>query len=386
MALETAGLLCALIFVISSILEVVSINNLYVSQHGLLGLLLVVLALWALLEVTLVSRREPNPPLRSLRLLLGVQIGLLAVRHWSHVSLQQRGHSPLATPLTIPEFREAVVFLPLYLLLYLAISRCLIQAFSAGARRRSRQLQELQEKQRAQLEQKLKTSLTAAAVVHEIQQPLSRILLNCRSASHWLDALPAESLPKSLQAGLLQLCGDGERVVATMERMRMLLRNVETEHKPIDLTASVDSGLLYLKNDLADAGVQTLLEGLDQPCHLNGDGAQLQIAVVNLIRNALQAMHQQQPGSRRLLLRLQQHADRVELCIADSGPGFPEAYSCDTSWELLKSTKASGMGIGLFIAQTAATNHHGQLSIARSSELGGAEVVIELPIITTIHE
>jgi signal transduction histidine kinase len=44
------------------------------------------------------------------------------------------------------------------------------------------------------------------------------------------------------------------------------------------------------------------------------------------------------------------------------------------------------MGIGLFIAQTAATNHHGQLSIARSSELGGAEVVIELPIITAIHD
>jgi C4-dicarboxylate-specific signal transduction histidine kinase len=108
--------------------------------------------------------------------------------------------------------------------------------------------------------------------------------------------------------------------------------------------------------------------------------------VVNLIRNALQAMHQQQPGNRQLRLRLQQHGDRVELSVADSGPGFPEAYSSDTSWELLKSTKASGMGIGLFIAQTAATNHHGQLSIGRSSELGGAEVVIELPIIHTIHK
>jgi signal transduction histidine kinase len=218
-------------------------------------------------------------------------------------------------------------------------------------------------------------------VVHEIQQPLSAILLNCRCACQWLNELPTGSLPQALLESLQQLGGDGERVVATMERMRMLLRNVETEHTPVDLAACVDSGLLFLKNDLAEAGVVPHLEGLDQACRLNGDGAQLQIATVNLIRNALQAMQPQQANNRQLLLELQRHPDRVELHVADSGPGFPEAYSTDTSWELLKSTKASGMGIGLFIAQTAATNHSGQLRIGRSHRLGGAEVVLELPLL-----
>jgi signal transduction histidine kinase len=68
--------------------------------------------------------------------------------------------------------------------------------------------------------------------------------------------------------------------------------------------------------------------------------------------------------------------------MADSGPGFPPNYRNHTSWELLKSTKATGMGLGLFLAQTAATNHHGQLHIGRSARLGGAEVVIKLPLIS----
>lgn len=237
-----------------------------------------------------------------------------------------------------------------------------------------------EEQRRRLLEQKLKTSLTAAAVVHEIQQPLSAILLNCRLASRSLKNQPLEKLPAALIASLAQLSRDGDQVVATMERIRMLLRNVETEHGPLNLCASVDSALLFLKQDLARQAVEPKVEGLDQPCPIRGDGAQLQIAVVNLIRNSLQAMEAQPPAERRLLVKLCRQAEQLELVVADSGPGFPQDFSGDTSWELLQSTKATGMGIGLFLAETAATNHRGQLSLGRSASLGGAEVRLILPL------
>jgi signal transduction histidine kinase len=237
-----------------------------------------------------------------------------------------------------------------------------------------------EEQRRRLLEQKLKTSLTAAAVVHEIQQPLSSILLNCRLASRSLEQVPAERLPAGLSASLSQLSHDGDQVVATMERIRMLLRNVETEHGPLDLCASVDSALLFLKRDLAHQDLEPHLQGFGHPCPIRGDGAQLQIAVVNLIRNALQAMQSRSPAGRRLLLELRRHSEQLELVVADSGPGFPEGFSGDTSWALLQSTKATGMGIGLFLAQTAATNHRGQLCLGRSASLGGAEVRLILPL------
>lgn len=229
------------------------------------------------------------------------------------------------------------------------------------------------------LEQKLKTSITAAAVAHEIQQPLSSILLNCRLAVQNLAEMPAGSIAAELEARLGTLTSDAEQVVGTMERMRMLLRNVETTHSSVDLAANVHSALVFLRPELTLQQVQVRQEGLELTCPLQGDGAQLQIAVVNLVRNAIQAMEEQPPESRKLRIELQHCPDCLRIVVADSGPGFPPNYSNDTSWELLKSTKATGMGLGLFLAQTAVSNHQGELEIGRCQLLGGAEIVLLLP-------
>ena len=110
-----------------------------------------------------------------------------------------------------------------------------------------------------------------------------------------------------------------------------------------------------------------------------GDGTLLQSALVNLIRNAIEAMDQQPVDSRQLPIRLQHKRDQVSIEVADSGPGFPRDFSGTTSWELLRSTKASGMGIDLFLAQTTAINQGGCLRIGRHAEPGGAEVVMAIP-------
>lgn len=230
-----------------------------------------------------------------------------------------------------------------------------------------------------QLTQKLKTSLTAAAAAHEIQQPLSSILLNCRLAVESLEGMDGKQLPSSLQSSLASLTREADRVVTTVDRMRMLLRNVESAQTRINLCVNLDSSLVYLKNELQAHQVAYETHGVEQPCWITGDGAQVQMAVVNLIRNAVQAMDNQAPASRRLQLALVQTSEAVAIHVADSGPGFPVDFDNSRSWELLKSTKITGMGIGLFVAQTAATNHRGSLRIGRSAELGGAEVVIELP-------
>jgi PAS domain S-box-containing protein len=268
------------------------------------------------------------------------------------------------------------------------VQLCYVNIIDISARKRveaelaaSQQRERLSEERHRQLlEQKLKTSLTAAAVAHEIQQPLASMLLNCRLAVQSLECQGPELLPAALEQNLRTLTTEGDRVVATMERMRMLLRNVETEQTTVDLVSSLNSALVFLAKDLQQAQVQLSRQGMEQPCLLKGDSAQLQIAVVNLVRNAIQALQAQPPASRRLQLQLQRCSDHLQILVADSGPGFARDYCGSTSWELLKSTKATGMGIGLFLAQTAAANHGGQLRIGRSALLGGAEVVITLPL------
>lgn len=237
----------------------------------------------------------------------------------------------------------------------------------------------LEEERREQLSQKLKTSLTAAAIVHEIRQPLSSILLNCRLAVQSLEQAASGSIPDPLQRSLLQLTTDADRVVATIERMRMLLRNVETEHGPFHLNLSVESALVFLKKELHRSQVQWHSAGLDQPCSVIGDGAQLQIAVVNLVRNAIQAMETTPTDKRHLQVTLIQSVDTVRIAVADSGPGFRADFQEHRDSGVLNTTKADGMGVGLYVVQTAVANHQGRLHFQRSMELGGAEVVIELP-------
>lgn len=524
---QSAGLLSTLIFLISAVYEVLVANALHPSQYVLIALLLGALSVWAFVEVASISRRQRNQGIRTLRLILAMQIAVIAVRHWRDFDPQLREATGSTLRVASPDLSQASIFLPVYLLLFLAISRSLIDVFAAAERERANQLQEqmlilsqtkadleaseiryrnffnlplvgtaitdadrrwvaindktgailgysrdelfsrtwtelthpddlsnemllfermlkneikgyqiekrfirkdgsivhtlmaggqgprsgqqaglfhmniidisdrklveaklidaqrreqaLEQQQRSELEQKLKTSLTASAVVHEIQQPLATILLNCRLAEETVSQLSEAIIPSALRTQLSQLTANGDQVTATMERVRMLLRNVETQPAPLDLSINIESSLIYLRQDLQANHIALTSSGLDHPCPLMGDGAQLQSAMVNLIRNAIEAMTQQPAGSRQLLIRLQRHRERVSIQVADSGPGFPRDYNGTTSWELLKSTKASGMGIGLFLAQTAAINHGGCLRIGRHSQLGGAEVVIEIP-------
>lgn len=238
--------------------------------------------------------------------------------------------------------------------------------------------------QRQQLQQRLRSSLSAAAVVHEIKQPLSTILLNCRLALQTLDQHEsAAGPPPQLRQTLTELTVNADRVVETMERMRMLLRNVETQHTPVDLAATVDSSLLFLKRELRQRQVQLSTAGLDQVCMVLGDSAQLQIAITNVIRNAIEAMAQlDPPAARRLAVSLVRDGQEVTVVVADSGPGF----TADAIDLPLSSSKPEGTGIGLFVVRTTLDHHQGSLSIGRSEALGGAEVCLRLPLLSSGSE
>lgn len=224
----------------------------------------------------------------------------------------------------------------------------------------------LEERQRLTLEQKLKTSLTASAVAHEINQPLARLLLKCR--------LEADREP--LRSEFIEaVVGDAERVVTTIEKMKVLLRNVETAHAPIDLAQVVTSGLHQVKRLLATHGVTVSRTGPTGGCIVEGDDVQLQFAISNLLRNAVEAIAGGDGGRREIEIAIHDAADQVEIVVGDSGPGWPGG---DIDDQLLTSSKPAGTGVGLFVVRTAVENHGGSITVGRSP-LGGAEFRIQLP-------
>ena len=221
---------------------------------------------------------------------------------------------------------------------------------------------------RAEIERKLKTSLNAAAVAHEINQPLSAILLESQMA---LEHIKGDT-PELVQAReiLQSTIARANRVVQTTEKMMSLLRSVKTKHKTIDLVDVVSSATLYAKDELRSQSVALRTRGTEGSAEIHGDEGQLVLAVSNLLRNAIEAVASLGDGAGKVFVSLDRRDHEIVIAVGDNGPGLDEKILADTP---LNTTKPGGTGLGLFIVQAAAENHDAKLEIGRS-ELGGAEV------------
>ncbi|MDI9405757.1 MAG: CHASE4 domain-containing protein [Chitinophagaceae bacterium] len=272
-------------------------------------------------------------------------------------------------------------------------------------RARIQQRRHQAEQQQRLIEGKLTSSLTAAVMAHEIQQPLSTILLQCQLAMQELEGSAAVPRPQpgagtaaatdrlSIADRLRALSAEANRAVQITETMRMLLRNVNTPHTTVLLNDVIESALLFFNRAIQKHQISLQSLGLDQPTLIMGDATQVQSAIVNLIENAIQAMTTA-PGRRAHALRLcletvsdangsgngtgaAAAAAVVRFRLADSGPGFGQA-DADSALPL-NTSNPHGSGLGLFVVRTTMRNHGGALRIGRSAELGGAEVELLWP-------
>lgn len=245
-----------------------------------------------------------------------------------------------------------------------------------------------------ELRQALRASLAAAAVGHEIKQPLSTIRLLCQQANR--------SAPSTdLRPLLAQLDSESSRVARTVESMRMLLSNVQSKQEPLDLAAVASNAITFTHHQRRVLGVRFRAEGLnglpldDSSLMVKGDPVQLQIAIGNLLRNGAEAATSMPEGRRLMRLQLQRlpasqaHPHGVAgLEVADSGPGLPEREAIDQGVppgrelgrQPLITTKAGGSGLGLFVVRCTLEQHGGWLQAGRCADLGGAAVSLWLPL------
>lgn len=250
-------------------------------------------------------------------------------------------------------------------------------------RQAERQLAEALERERIKdaetlllLHDKLRCSLQASAVAHEINLPLSSLLLNAKLLLGQSDT----PLPPELEELLGGITRNADQVVLTIEKMRALLRNVQTSHQPLNLANVVRSALLYMRPNLQASGIQVQRHGLDCRPVVVGDQAQIQMAVVNLLRNAIEALEQAATtadGQPPLIsVELVPNKQRVSVVVGDNGPGFS---SPQLARQPLETSKHMGTGLGLFLAETTMANHHGELVLGRSPQ-GGAEARLVFPL------
>lgn len=243
------------------------------------------------------------------------------------------------------------------------------EAALAAAREKERRREETH---RRDLEAKLRTSLTAAAAAHEINRPLGRILRETELAIERLHKTPLRQM--HMEDYLEGMLAESRHVVDMLGRMKALLRNVRSNHGPVDCAEVVASAILFSRTLLAEHGITLREAGLDRSVRIHGDAVQLQTAVINLIRNAAEALAGVPPERRVISVELITAGDRSEIVVGDSGPGMrPEQIATAP----FATSKPDGSGLGLYLVRTCMENHGGTVTIGRSP-LGGAEVRLTL--------
>jgi PAS domain S-box-containing protein len=245
------------------------------------------------------------------------------------------------------------------------------EAALAAARENERRHEEIH---RRDLEAKLRTSLNAASAAQQINQPLGRILRETQMAIERLRQTPSRLM--HMEDYLEQMLAESRHVVDMLGRMKSLLRNVRSNHGPVDLAEVVASAILFSRGFLAERGITLREAGLDRSVQIHGDGVQLQTAVINLIRNAAEALADAPPERRIVAIELMSAGDRTEIVAGDAGPGMsPEQIAAAP----FATSKTDGSGLGLYLVRTCMENHGGTVTIGRSP-LGGAEVRLRLPL------
>lgn len=213
-----------------------------------------------------------------------------------------------------------------------------------------------------------------ASVIHELSQPLTAVMANAHAAMHLLSsASPDVDAARAALAGVLQDCQDAAESV---RQMRNLFRRDKLATQPVDLLAIVARTRHLLAEELRRFAIDVKVQIRRTLPVVYGDEHQLRHVLVNLMRNAIESMADNQGHPRELRVMAHRDGDMVLIQIADCGHGLPASTRI---FEPFFTTKASGMGIGLRVCQRIVEAHHGRLW-AEPRQPRGSVFAFTLPI------
>lgn len=198
-----------------------------------------------------------------------------------------------------------------------------------------------------------------ASIAHEVNQPLSGIITNAGTCLRMLAADPPNV--EGARETVRRTIRDGNRAADVISRLRALYGKKEPTIEWVDLNEATREVLALSLSELQRNRVIVQQELVDDLPLVAGDRVQLQQVILNLLRNASDAMSTIDDRPRDLLIRTEpDDDDRVRLSVSDVGIGF-EPQATDKLFEAFYTTKDEGMGIGLSVSRSIIERHHGRL-------------------------
>jgi len=221
----------------------------------------------------------------------------------------------------------------------------------------------------------------AAAVAHELNQPLTGIKNFSKNALFMMDNQVGGA--DDIKANLHRISEQVDRAARIIGQMRELTRKSEQHFALVDINNTLRESIEFLTPHLKLAGVKLILDLSKDLPKVLGDRIRLEQVFLNLLTNARQAMEDSE--ERRLLIKSYYHSGNsypVVVEIEDSGKGF-SAEEAEKLFTPFYSTKKAGhgTGLGLSISLSIIKNHQGTIE-AEGSPGKGAKFTVRLPVST----
>ena len=208
-----------------------------------------------------------------------------------------------------------------------------------------------------------------AELTHELNQPLSAISSYAQACQRLLCSASADD-QKELVNSLHQVSEQAGRAAEIIRRLRRFVTKAKPVQTPVDINAILRELAGLAKIDARMAQAEVCFELTEPLPSVMGDRIQIEQVVVNLMRNAFEAMRDSEPASRCFTMRTAVDGpQRIVVDLCDSGSGIP-ADVIDRVFERFFTTKLGGMGMGLAISQSIIENHGGRLWVTRNPERG----------------
>lgn len=222
----------------------------------------------------------------------------------------------------------------------------------------------------------ISVSEMATTLAHEINTPIGTISNILRGVKIRLKKPDAclETIDEALDSALEQT----QFSQNIINRIRDFTQARRPESTILDIRQLLHEAVKLLDWLLSHHSCKVTMQLSDRPIYVSGDATMLQQVVTNLIRNAVDAMHDQRADQRTITISAKRVKDQVTVSIADTGQGLTQ--SANELFVPFASSKSGGMGVGLNICRSFIELHQGRLWLS-PNESEGCTCFVELPLV-----
>lgn len=227
---------------------------------------------------------------------------------------------------------------------------------------------------RKKMEQSFRSSVavqTAAAIAHELNQPLTAITSYADVALHMLNTGNFNSQKLS---DVIEHCSQqAQRAGQVIRQLLTLLQKGEAVSEPLDINGSVREALEFVEADGYLGEFKINLDLTPNLPSVAANGLQIQKVLVNLLRNSIEAMQESKINAGTMNITTRSFYDNpamVQVTVSDSGKGVADAASLRAIFQPFYTTKSTGLGMGLAISRTLIEAHGGKMWAEQNAGLG----------------